>query len=538
MHATGTITCREVSKAYGAKLLLSDVSLTVAPGARIGLVGPNGTGKSTLLRMLARLEPPDSGEVVWSPRSLAVGYLPQEPDADPAETVLAYLARRTGVVAAEAEVDRLAAAMGASSKTADAYSEALDRFVLLGGGDLEARAASVCADLGLTDHVHRSMGSLSGGQRARAALGAVLLARFGVFLLDEPTNDLDLDGLERLESHVERLAGGVVVVSHDRAFLERVVHDVFEIQEGTASTRLYSGGWDAYLHAREVDRAHGYRAHERTTAQRRELTERARRIRAWAEQGASKQRRQPSDNDKMQRDFALNRTEKQASRVRRIEKQLDRLEVAPKPFEPWELRLNLEPSKRAGDVVARLTDAVVTLGTFRLGPVSLEIGWGERVAILGRNGSGKTTLLRALLGELSLDSGERYVGPGAVLGVIGQDRAAYATPEPLLDVFCRDTGLQPGEARTLLAKFRLGAEEVGRPSASLSPGERTRAGLGALAAKGVNCLVLDEPTNHLDLPAIEELETALGAFEGTLIVVTHDRRFLEALQIERRIELG
>jgi ATPase subunit of ABC transporter with duplicated ATPase domains len=213
------------------------------------------------------------------------------------------------------------------------------------------------------------------------------------------------------------------------------------------------------------------------------------------------------------------------------------LESVDKPWEGWELRLSLAPTARSGDVVARLDGAVIERGSFTLGPIDLEVAWQERVAILGPNGSGKTTLLRALLGELPLAAGARWLGPGVVVGEMDQGRGSYGDDETLLATFMASTGLVVSEARSLLAKFALGADHVERAGSSLSPGERTRAILATLMARGVNCLVLDEPTNHLDLAAIEQLESALDAFDGTLLLVTHDRRFLEAVHVTRTVTL-
>ena len=215
----GTICAHEVTKSYGATTVVDRVSLTVGPGTRLGLVGPNGVGKSTLLRIVAGLETPDSGVVSRTPTELFVGYLPQELEARPGETLLAYLARRTAVGEAEAAMDALAARLGDEPELADAYGVALDVFVALGGGDLEARAHAVCADLRLGVRLDRPLAALSGGEAARARLAAVLLARFDILLLDEPTNDLDFEGLERLERFLGGLRGGLVVVSHDRVFL-------------------------------------------------------------------------------------------------------------------------------------------------------------------------------------------------------------------------------------------------------------------------------------------------------------------------------
>jgi ATPase subunit of ABC transporter with duplicated ATPase domains len=541
------LTAFGISLSRGGQVVLDDVSLLVGPHTRTGLVGPNGIGKTTLLRVLAGLEKPDSGTVERSPRTLTVGYLPQEPDAHAGETLRAYLARRTGVADAAHELDRLTDLLADDASHVDAYSEALERFLALGGDDLDARAAQACVDVGLDpDRLDVEVGALSGGQGARAALAAILLSRFDVFLLDEPTNNLDFAGLDRLEQFLDALPGGVVVVSHDRAFLDRTVTRIVELQEESHRAVEYAGGWSEFVAARELARAQQYEAFDKYQSTRRELTDRIRTQREWSDKGVSKQKKRPRDHDKAQQGFFKDRTEKQAAKVRASERALQRLDTVDKPWEGWELRLSLAPAARSGDVVARLDGAVVQRaraagsgehGAFVLGPIDLEVRWQERVAILGPNGSGKTTLLRALLGELPLTAGTRWLGPGVVVGEMEQGRGAYGDDDTLLATFMASTGLVVSEARSLLAKFALGADHVERAGASLSPGERTRAILATLMARGVNCLVLDEPTNHLDLAAIEQLESALDAFDGTLLLVTHDRRFLEAVHVTRTVTL-
>jgi ATPase subunit of ABC transporter with duplicated ATPase domains len=534
----GVLTASAVTFARGGRTVLDGVSLTVGPRSRIGVVGPNGVGKTTLLRVLAGLEEPDGGRVERAPATLTVGYLPQEPDARPGETLRGYLARRTGVTAAGDELDRLTSVMATDPAAVDAYSEALERFLALGGADLDARAGDVVAGVGLpADRLDVEVGALSGGQAARAALAAILLARFDVFLLDEPTNNLDFAGLDQLERFLDAVAGGVVLVSHDRAFLDRAVERIVELTEQDHRAVEYAGGWSDYVAARDLARSQQYAAFEKNEAQRRDLVDRARMQRQWAHQGVAKAKRDPKDNDKARRGFVKNRTEKQASKLRATEKRLERLEDVDKRWEGWQLRLSLAPAARSGDVVARLEKAVVERGSFTLGPVDLEVRWQERIAVLGPNGSGKTTLLRALLGDIPLAGGSRWLGPGVVVGEMDQSRVASADGQTLLRSFLAATGLPLSEGRSLLAKFALGADDVERPAAELSPGERSRAILATLMARGVNCLVLDEPTNHLDLPAIEQLEEALDDFEGTLLVVTHDRRFLEALHVTRTVEL-
>jgi ATPase subunit of ABC transporter with duplicated ATPase domains len=226
------------------------------------------------------------------------------------------------------------------------------------------------------------------------------------------------------------------------------------------------------------------------------------------------------------------------TKVRQAERALERVGGAEKPFEPWELRLELRAGERPGEVVAALRGAVIERGDFRLGPIDLDVAWRERVVVTGRNGTGKSTLLAALTGELGLTAGTRIVGRRTVMGTIEQHRVAYRGRHPVLDAFRARTGLAAEDARTLLAKFGLGAAHIGRAAALLSPGERTRAHLAELQVKRVNLLVLDEPTNHLDLEAVEQLEQALAVYDGSLVVVSHDRRFLESVVPDREVALS
>ena len=534
---TATLLARDLTLSFGDQLVLDSVDVGVSSRDRIGVVGPNGTGKTTLLRVLAGLQAPDRGSVALTPPAATVGYLPQEPERRSGETVRAFFARRTRVTAAAAELE---SATTTIAEDHDRYDAALERWLALGGADLDARIGPVWAGLGLDARLlDQDMTTLSGGQAARTSLGAILLSQFDIFLLDEPTNDLDFDGLDRLEAFLEHLPGAAMMVSHDRSFLERTISSVLELDGQSHRARLFAGGWLAYLDERETARRHAEAAFEVYQAKRAALEDRARSQRQWAVQGVSKAKKNPKDNDKAQRDFRLNRTEKQAAKVRVTEKALERLDVVEKPWEGWRLQLSIASAPRSGAVVARLQEAVVQLGDFTLGPIDVEIGWAERVAILGPNGSGKTTLLNALLGRLPLTAGTQWLGPGVVVGEIDQARARLEREVPVLDAFRHASGMpRQQDARSLLAKFGLSAEHVARPMLSLSPGERTRAVLAVLMARGTNCLVLDEPTNHLDLEAIEQLEQAIDTFDGTLLLVTHDRRLLDAVRIDRTIALG
>jgi ATPase subunit of ABC transporter with duplicated ATPase domains len=438
------LTAANITKYHGPQLVLHDVTLVVPPAARIGLVGPNGVGKSTLLRILAGLEDPDRGTVRRTPPALAVAYLPQEEAPRPA----------------------------------------------------------------------------SGGEAARARLAELLRRPLDVLLLDEPTNDLDFGGLDWLQRELAKLQGAVVLISHDRDFLDHAVTRIVELDEWTHGATEFSGGWSEYEQSRSSALRRQHDAYERYETEKERLEEQMRRMQRWEERGYGQGRKKKRTKDVK----------------KRFGGRIERLEQVEKPYEPWELRIPLSARSRSGDDVLRLEGAVAQRGEFTLGPLDLSLGWADRLAIAGPNGSGKSTLIDVLMGRLPLASGRLSTGSGVVLGELRQQRGELARGE-LLPLFTRDSGLNDEDARTLLAKFGLGADHVRRDAASLSPGERTRALLALLAARGVNCLILDEPTNHLDVPAIEELERALEAFDGTVLLVTHDRRFLERFRATQTLEL-
>jgi ATPase subunit of ABC transporter with duplicated ATPase domains len=535
---SATLVARDLAAAHGARVLFSGLDLVVAPGDVIGLVGVNGAGKSTLLRLLAGLAAPDGGSIALAPATATVGHLPQETARVPGETVRGFLGRRTGVTAAAATLETATTALAEGAPGADdAYAAALERWLDLGGADLEERTAEVAADLGLSaDLLDAPMTALSGGQAARANLASLLLARFDVFLLDEPTNDLDLAGLARLERWVRDLRAGTVVISHDREFLARTVTSVLELDLAQQQITHYGGGYDSYLAERETARRHAREAYEEYADKRSELTSRMQTQKQWVDKGVRNARKKATDKDKHIKHHNAQTSEKQASKIAQTERRIERMEVVEEPRKEWELRMSIAAAPRSGTVVATLDGAVVRRGEFTLGPVTLQLDYADRVAITGANGSGKTTLLALLLGRLAPDEGRAALGSGVVVGEVDQARSLLGSSAALLDVLSREPELDrwpTAEVRTLLAKFGLGSEHVHRSADTLSPGERTRAALALLQARGVNLLVLDEPTNHLDLAAIEQLESALASFEGTLLLVSHDRRLLAGVATTR-----
>ena len=536
---SATLVARGLAAGHGARVLFSDLDLVVAPGDVVGLVGVNGAGKSTLLRTLAGEIPAESGSIVLSPPSATLGYLPQEHERRPGETVLAALGRRTGVAEAQAAMEAATEALAAGRPGADdRYGEALERWLALGGADLDERAAEVIADVASGVALDAPTAGLSGGQAARIGLAALLLSRYDVLLLDEPTNDLDLAGLDQLERFVSRSRAGVVVVSHDREFLARTTNRIVELDLVQQLVRVHDGGYEAYLVEREVARRHAREDYEEFADTKAGLEARARMQRNWMAKGVRDSIKKSKDGDKHIKAAQRASSEKQAAKAKQTQRMIERLEVVEEPRKEWELRMEIASAPRAGAVVATLRGAVVHRGGFTLGPVDLQVDWGDRLAITGANGSGKSTLLAALLGRVPLDEGTSTLGPAVRIGEIDQARGRFLGPQQLIDAFGGEVPDWPtSEVRTLLAKFGLTADHVLRPAVTLSPGERTRAALALLQARGVNVLVLDEPTNHLDLPAIEQLEQALAGYTGTLLLVTHDRRMLTAVATDRRLEV-
>jgi ATPase subunit of ABC transporter with duplicated ATPase domains len=539
---TATLVAKNVAGGFAHRTLFEGLDLTVAPGDVIGVVGANGAGKSTLLRILAGELEPLEGTVSVAPADAFVGWLPQEHERVAGETVAGYIARRAGCAQATLAMESAAATLAdpgsAEGDAADGYAAALDHWLATGAADLDERLPAVLADLGLDSEAVQPnstlMTALSGGQAARVGLAALMVSRFDVVLLDEPTNDLDLDGLARLEQFVHELRGGVVLVSHDREFLARSVTRVLELDLAQHTNTVFGGGYESYLEEREVGRRHKREQYEEFAEKKADLVARARTQREWSSQGVRNAIRKAPDNDKIRRRAAAESSEKQAQKVRQMESRIARMEEVAEPRKEWVLEFTIGAAPRSSSVVATLDNAVVRQGEFVLGPVSLQVDAGERIGITGPNGAGKSTLLRLLLGRQQPDEGRASLGANVAIGEIDQARADFTGSGRLVDRFeQRVPSWTSADVRTLLAKFGLRADHVERPVDELSPGERTRAGLALLQAVGTNVLVLDEPTNHLDLPAIEQLEQALETYDGALLLVTHDRRMLQHVRLDR-----
>ncbi|MFG2926125.1 ribosomal protection-like ABC-F family protein [Streptomyces sp. NPDC048305] len=519
-HARAQLAVQAVSKAYGERSVLDQVSLTVRPGEKAAIIGENGSGKSTLLRLLAGAEPPDSGRItVRFPGG--TGYLAQTPETHPEATVQdAIDAAFAGLRSLEQRIRAAEEALSLADPTAeqlDSYGELLSAYEARGGYEADARTGAALHGLGLGALPRdRRTGTLSGGERSRLALACVLAAAPELLLLDEPTNHLDADAVRWLEDHLRAHPGTVLVVTHDRAFLERIASVILEVDRDLRNVTRYGDGWEGYRAARAAERRRREQEHrewldevERTD----ELVNAAgRRLAATGKdpgQGFGKHRR--------------SHEAKLSGRVAAARTRLEALRRSPVPAPPRPLCFTAELALASGETgpLAEL-DSVVVGGRLNL-PV-LRVEPGRRLLVTGPNGAGKTTLLRVLAGDLAPDSGT--VRRRGRTGYLPQELPARITRRSLLATFAAGRpGLPDEYADELLALGLFRQEDLVMPVAALSVGQQRRLALARLVSRPADLLILDEPTNHIALGLVEEVEAALGRYAGAVVVVSHDRSF-------------
>jgi len=517
-----------VSKRYGAQPILEEISFVVNAGERIGLVGPNGGGKTTLLRIVASLEPPDTGSVSLAPTA-TLGYLPQGLELDAERTVGEEVrAGIPGWETARQKVEHLATQMsivqGAKlEKVMENYGEALARFEALGGYELEHRTLMVLAGLGLSDvFPDTPIAQLSGGQRTRVGLARILLAQPTLLLLDEPTNHLDIEALEWLEEFLSTYKGAALIVSHDRTFLDRTVRRILELDDETHRMREYPGNYSDYESAKDRERGKQWAEWKDQQAELRRLQADIRRTK---EQALHVE--ESTINDQARR-YAKKVAKKAKARERRLERYLASEERVEKPAQTWQMKLEFGEMPRGGQIVLTLSDLGHRFSEqwlFR--NVSQTLQHGERITLLGPNGSGKTTLLRLIVGEIEPAEGSVRVGANVRVGYMPQEQETLDLEATPLAITRRAAPLSETEARNFLHYFLFGGDDVFVPVGQLSYGERSRLLLAELVLAGANLLVLDEPINHLDIPSRERFLAALEAFPGTVLAAVHDRAFID-----------
>ncbi|HWK26555.1 MAG TPA: ABC-F family ATP-binding cassette domain-containing protein [Solirubrobacter sp.] len=508
------LAARGLTTSFGGRAILRGADLDVEPGARIGVLGPNGGGKSTLLRILAGLDEPDAGTVTCR-RGLVVAHLPQIVDGDERDPCATVLAARRELAELEAELHAaearladpaLAADLDAMTRALARHERALARWTEAGGDRAQDEAQTHLRALGIdTDRPTRE---LSGGQRKLVALAACLARRPDVLLLDEPEAHLDMSRRERLGELLDGFDGAVVTVSHDRHLLDAVVERIVELDQG--AVRVWPGNYSAYAVARQLELE---RQRQQYVAQQKEiarLEEAVRRFRHWAH-------------------IRVNERAARQARVKQM--QIDRMDKVERPvLERRRMALRLRSGTRGGSRVLELEGVDAGYGDeLVLLDAELVVTRGERVGVVGPNGGGKTTLVRLLAGELAPLAGTRKAGDGITIGHLSQAADALPDDASVLDALRAGRSLAEDAAVRALMAFLFDYEQTRRPVASLSGGERTRLAFLCLMQDAPNCLVLDEPTNHLDIESIEALEDALERYDGTVVATSHDRYFLDRI---------
>lgn len=520
---------RHITHHFGDVKVLGQVSFTLNRGQRAGLIGPNGCGKSTLLKIITGELRPDQGSVQLSPATLRLGYLPQAldfpPDATVSDLLTAAEGERVAVETRLAEAAERVAAAGDGDRAAalEAYDRALATFETRGGGSLHAEADAVLAGLGLADvSQERPMRALSGGQKTRLGLARLLLSAPDLLLLDEPTNHLDIRALAWLEEFLAGYPGAVLLVSHDRAFLDRTVTTILALDDVTRTLRDYPGTYSDYALALD-------RGLEKQWAAYQEQQERMARLNSSIRRLSGKA--QNIENETIHfywRRIAKDLARRAVVQKRRLERMLESEDLVEKPGLSWKMKLEFPDMPRSGQDVLMVEGLTAGYGErMVLREVDLHLSFGQRVALIGPNGAGKTTLLRCITGDLQPWSGQVRLGRGVRLGYMAQEQETLnlaATPLALLRAAAP---LNETEARSFLHTFLFAGDEVFTPVGKLSFGERSRLALALLASRGCNFLLLDEPINHLDIPSRESFERAMARFQGTVLAVVHDRYFIE-----------
>ncbi|HST18561.1 MAG TPA: ABC-F family ATP-binding cassette domain-containing protein [Gaiellaceae bacterium] len=506
---------RGAAKSFGSRLVLDGLDFDIEPGARVGVIGPNGGGKSTMLRIVAGLETADAGELTQR-RGLVVGFVSQQPEGDDRNALEIARAARPDLDRLERELSDVEAQLGRSydnlaklSRLLARQEDLVERWTAAGGPGFDGRARALLLEVGLDDDdLAKPTRLLSGGQRKLVGLAVALIQDPDVLLLDEPEAHLDVQARERLESVIAGFDGAVVAVSHDRYLLDETVSTTAELNGGRI--RMWPGNYSAYTVARELELQRQQQLYVTQQKEIARLEEAIRRFEDWARRVVD---------------------ERHIKQARNKQRQIDRMEKVERPvLERRKIALELRPKLRGGERVVELQGVGVELGeTPILAGVDLTVLRGERVGVVGENGAGKSVLLRVLAGELAPTEGERKAGPSIRFGRLAQDRRPDDPNATPLELVRRAAPISEGEAVSRLMKFLFAYEQVRRPLHTLSGGEWTRLQLLLLMLEGANCLLLDEPTNHLDIESVEMLESALESFDGTAVFVSHDRYFLDRI---------
>ncbi|MBB4823035.1 ATPase subunit of ABC transporter with duplicated ATPase domains [Sporosarcina luteola] len=507
-------TVQKVSKMLGGNTIFEDLSLEIKTGDRIGVVGRNGSGKTTLLKLIAGVEQIDSGGIHFK-KGTKIGYLSQIPTLEMPMTGYEVLKSAFGeLLELEEKMKALEAEMSDENADIDRllmqYGQFQEEFIQRNGYATESEIEKVINGLQLRNFIQQDFGVMSGGEQTKVMLGKLLLSQPDLLLVDEPTNHLDLFAVEWLEQYLSEYNGTVVIVSHDRAFLDSVVSKIADLEDG--ELRLYHGHYSSFVQQKEELLLRQFQEYEEQQKKIGKMREAIKRLRQWA-------------NEANPPNAGLHR------QARNMERALERMEKIKKPLvDPKKMALSFEPTERSGKEVVVMENVCKSFGLKKvLSEATLHVYWKDRAAIVGPNGSGKSTILKLLIGQLTVDEGLCKLGSNVKIGFLSQHAEMTNPKARLIDVFREEVSVAEGEARHILAKFMFYGPDVFKRLSDLSGGERMRLRLAQLMHQDINLLLLDEPTNHLDIESREVLEEALEEFPGTILAVSHDRYFLNKL---------
>lgn len=529
---------QSLRKRFGVDTVLDNISFVLNDGEHVGLIGPNGAGKSTLLKLLTEQIAPDGGMITRSPHDLSIGYLPQGWTDDTRTVAEVLQAAQHKIAAAEHALQHAADALAGSTDmdaALVAYDQALARFEALGGYEREHRAQAVLDHLALgAIEPNTPVARLSGGQKTRLGLATLLLQEPDLLLLDEPTNHLDVDALDWLETWVRNYRGAVLVVSHDRTFLDRTVDRILYLDPVTHSITNYAGNYSDFAAAR----AHEHDLHAEAYKKQQDYIERVETDIARLKGQALGVELSTTPAQPVVRRYAKKVAKKAKARERKLERYLESEERVDKPKQQWGVKLDFGPPPGGGRAVLRVDDLAFAYPNQPLlfQHATFDVQYAERVAIVGPNGAGKSTLLKLIAGQLQPAAGTVRVGANVRLGVLAQEHETLDPQQTVLDAVLQARPMTQTDARNFLHFFLFGGDSVFRTVGQCSLGERSRLQLALLVLRGCNLLLLDEPLNHLDIDGREHFEQALAAFEGTVIAVAHDRAFLHTFA-ERVVEV-
>ncbi|MGG0656222.1 ribosomal protection-like ABC-F family protein [Rummeliibacillus pycnus] len=505
-----SIKAENITKSFGGHIIFENLIVEVQTAEHVAIVGNNGCGKTTLLQLFAGVEVPDAGRIIKKKDS-TVGYLhqiPLYPDYSVKDVLMEAFASLLNIQRKMTGFEEQMASEENLEKVLKEYGQLQEQFMQLGGYEIESKMASIANGLGISLLLGQQFNELSGGEKTKVMLGQILLQNSSILLLDEPTNHLDLHAIEWLEEYVKNFAGTVIVVSHDRQFMNNVVQKVIELEDGEAST--FHGNYDAYIKGKEEKVAQEFAQYEEQQKKIKKMKEAIKRLRQWANEAS------PPNPDLYRK-------------AKSMEKALERIELVKRPKIEKKMNLQLEAADRSGKEVITVKNVTKAYKAPLFNEVNFSVYWQDRLAIVGENGTGKSTLLKMMLGEIKPDEGQCMIGSNVKIGYLAQQFDTVDDQIRLIDAFRENISMTEEEARHVLAQFLFYGYDVYKKVHDLSGGEKMRLRLAQLMQQDINLLILDEPTNHLDIESREVLEDNLQNFAGTIIAVSHDRYFLQKI---------